>query len=232
MRTITVYLPEDRERKRRSKRNVFALLAAMVIGVVGLAGRKEPPVPPRTQQAAVIPAAPQVAEKIVYVDRPVPQAAEPPKVVSEPAKPTATPAKPTTAPARPLPKPKKETPPPIVEPPPPAQPEPEPEPEPVQIAPPAPEPVRLSLLIEPRQIYFERRGKKRVTVTNPNAMPILITRIDMGTADATATGYELSGADRCLKVLRTGESCRFNVVSKGAVGGVKVRVFHKPAVGR
>ena len=225
MRTITVYLPDDGERKRRSKRNVFALLAATVIGVAGLAGRKEPPAPPPAQQAAVIPAAPQVTEKIVYVDRPVPQAAEPvaPKVVAEPAKPKA-------APARPMPKPKKETPPPVVEPPPPAQPEPEPEPE--QIVPPAPEPVRLSLLIEPRQIYFERRGKKRVTVTNPNAMPILITRIDMGTADVTATGYELSGADRCLKVLRTGESCRFNVVSKGAVGGVKVRVFHKPAVGR
>ena len=77
MATISVYLGEEDERKRRKTNKRLALAAGCLLALLAI-GKREPPAPLEIQAP---PPPPQVVEKIVekivYVDRPVFQYAGP-----------------------------------------------------------------------------------------------------------------------------------------------------------
>lgn len=231
MQIVTVYLGNDRERKRRDKKkNAFVVLAASVIAVVALAGRTPPPVVAETRIPAEAPVAtPQVVEKIVYVDRPILAYADPvgpPAPVIAPAVEPAKPTPPQKTPGR------RERVPQKVQPPPPPQ-------VVTTIAPPpqkpAPRPIyeRLPPVIEPRQIHFGLFGSRRkaVTISNPHPVPLKINSIEMATQDGTnLEGFELEGQEKCIKSLQPAERCQFHLRSRTRNGGVTIRVYYDPAV--
>ncbi|HUP61659.1 MAG TPA: hypothetical protein VNA69_14710 [Thermoanaerobaculia bacterium] len=226
MRTITVYLETESERKRKSrKRHVLALIAASIIAVVVVADRKPPPLEAEVVSPPPAPMTLPQEVKLVYVYTapigPPPQPPAPQMTPPAPPKTTPTPKKPPTKKPAPPPPPvvtASVAPPPIVTAPPP------------QVAPPPPPPRRFRILVDPQRIWFERGGRQRVTVTNPNSEAIVITKIEIpGDEEATA-GFALRGESKCLETLQPGESCRFEVSSsRRTPGGVPIRVYHKPA---
>lgn len=221
MATITVYVQDDGERRRRTKkRYVLALLALSAIAIGALAGRQAPPLTATVSTVKSTEAPPRIAEKIVYVghnalqyESPIgPVTPEPPVVTPPPQEPRPVQTARTTRP--PVPRaPVTQT----------VAPRPE-QPAPRQASP-IPPPAPRRLLIEPRNMHFVRGGQQRVAVFNPNETAVRVKSIRI--ARGTSTGFRLVGEGQCVRTLQPRERCYFIVsVSPTANGGIGIDVDH------
>jgi hypothetical protein len=84
------------------------------------------------------------------------------------------------------------------------------------VAPPEPR----DLLITPLRIHFAQPGRETITLANPDAVPVQITRIEM---KGSAIGYEI-GASACVKTLAPGEQCRIAVLATPAAIQLRERI--------